>query len=306
MANYENHYPVMLPEVISSLSPTDGEVYVDGTFGAGGYSSKILDTADCKVFGLDRDDNVIQESKELVSSYKGRLKLLNGRFSEMAELLSEEGISKVDGIVLDLGVSSMQIDRAERGFSLKQDGPLDMRMSSEGQTAANFLNSANEDEIANAIYKYGEERKSRQIAHRIVENRPLSTTKQLADIVHSVVKKKPKDTGDTATRTFQGIRIYINEELKELEDVLETAKELLNPGGRLVVVTFHSLEDRIVKHFFKEASGDVPNANRYMPDIEKPESFFKIIKRKAIAPSEQELEENYRSRSAKLRYGVKL
>ena len=306
MAEYDKHYPVMLPEVINSLSPTDGEVYVDGTFGAGGYSSKILDTADCQVIGIDRDSNVINESQELVSSYNGRLKLLQGRFSEMQELLEADGIDKVDGIVLDLGVSSMQIDRAERGFSLKQDGPLDMRMSSEGQTAADFLNSAREEDIANAIYKYGEERKSRQIASRIVANRPLSTTKELADIVHSVVKKKPKDTGDTATRTFQGIRIYINEELKELEDVLESAKSLLKPGGRLVIVTFHSLEDRIVKHFFKKASGDVANSNRYMPDIEKPEAYFKLIKRKAIVPSEKELEENYRSRSAKLRYGVKL
>jgi 16S rRNA (cytosine1402-N4)-methyltransferase len=306
MTAYEKHYPVMLPEVIDALSPTNGETYVDGTFGAGGYSSKILDTAECNVIGIDRDDNVINGSKDILDKYSGRLKLLKGRFSQMQELLEQEGISKVDGIVLDLGVSSMQIDQAERGFSLKQDGPLDMRMSSEGQTAADFLNSASEEEIANVIYKYGEERKSRQIASKIVANRPLSTTKDLADIVHSVVKKKPKDTGDTATRTFQGIRIYINEELKELEDVLETARDLLKPEGRLVVVTFHSLEDRIVKHFFKKESGDVANSNRYMPDIEKPTAYFKLNTKKAILPSEKEIEENYRSRSAKLRYGIKL
>lgn len=306
MTTYEKHYPVMLPEVVEALSPQDGDIIVDGTFGAGGYSSKFLETANCQVIGIDRDLNVINESKDLISKYEGRLRLLKGRYSQAKELLKSEGITKVDGIVLDLGVSSMQIDRAERGFSLKQDGPLDMRMSEDGQTAADFLNSADEETIANVIYKYGEERKSRQIAKRIVENRPLSTTKQLADIVHSVVKKKPKDTGDTATRTFQAIRIHINEELKELEDLLNSARELLNPGGRLVIVTFHSLEDRIVKHFFKKASGNVANANRYMPDVAKPDAFFKLTNKKAILPSDKEIEENYRSRSAKLRFAIKL
>jgi len=302
----EIHYPVMLSEVISCLNPQDGETIVDCTFGAGGYSLAILNSSNCNVIGIDRDDTAIAEASNIIEKYSGRLKLLQGCFSEIKELLKAEKVSKVDGIVLDLGISSMQIDRAERGFSIRFDGPLDMRMSNEGMTAAEFLNSAKEEEIANVIYNYGEERKSRSIAKRIVENRPLSTTKELADIVHSVVKKKASDVGDTATRTFQAIRIYINKELQELETVLESAKSLLNPGGRLVVVTFHSLEDRIVKRFFKEASGNISNSSRYMPDIEKPEISFKLISRKAILPTDEELKENFRSRSAKLRYGVKI
>jgi 16S rRNA (cytosine1402-N4)-methyltransferase len=304
--NYEKHYPVMLSEIIEFLSPKDGEIYVDGTFGAGGYSSKILETSKCQVIGIDRDDDVIAEAKPILEKYGDRIKLLKGKFSQMKELLHKNNIDKVDGIVLDLGVSSMQIDRAERGFSIKHDGPLDMRMSREGESASDFLNNATEETISNVIYKYGEERMSRQITKKIIENRPINTTKQLADIVHSVVKKKPKDTGDTATRTFQAIRIYINEELKELEEVLEQSKDLLNPEGRLVIVTFHSLEDRIVKHFLKKASGNVSNSSRYMPDIEKPKVFFKITKNKAILPTDKEIQENYRSRSAKLRFAIKV
>lgn len=306
MTDFEKHYPVMLQEVVRTLAPNDGETIVDGTFGAGGYSSKILDIANCQVIGIDRDNSILNEAHHLTKKYGSRLKLINGQFSQMDELLAQNKINKVDGIVLDLGISSMQIDRAERGFSLKQDGPLDMRMSNEGETAADFLNSADEETIANVIYKYGEEKKSRSIAKKIIENRPIHTTKELANIVHSVVKKKPKDTGDTATRTFQAIRIYINQELQELEKVLEISKNILNPGGRLVIVTFHSLEDRIVKHFFKIASGDIPNSSKYLPDIEKPKIYFTLIDKKAILPSKKELEENYRSRSAKLRYGVKL
>lgn len=301
MANYEKHYPVMLSEVISSMSPKDGEVYVDCTFGNGGYTESILKSANCKVIALDRDPNVLPRVEELKQQYGDRFEFVSGRFGDLANLLSQP----VNGFVFDIGVSSMQLDEGDRGFSFSKDAPLDMRMSCSGESAADVVNGYKEEDIANIIYKYGEERKSRYIAKKIVEFRQvktIDTTTELADIVRSVVKKEKSI--DPATKTFQALRIFVNDELGELERGLSSAVDLLKPEGRLVVVTFHSLEDRIVKNFFRELSGNTPNVSRYMPEVAKTESVFSKVS-KAIIPSENELEANKRSRSAKLRFGIK-
>lgn len=240
------HEPVMLEEVIHYMSPKDGEVYVDGTFGAGGYSKALLESADCKVIAIDRDPSVKKFADELEQLYPGRIQLALGSFGDMEQLLASVGVSKVDGVVLDVGVSSMQLDEGERGFSFMKDGPLDMRMSQEGMSAEDFVNSAKETDLADVIYKYGDERKSRQIARAIVHARaeaPITSTKALAAIIHKAVKVY-NDKIDPATRTFQALRIWVNDELGELTRALESATRVLNTNGRLVVVSFHSLEDR--------------------------------------------------------------
>ena len=301
------HIPVLLNEVVESIAPKDGGVYVDGTFGAGGYTRAVLDAADCTVYAIDRDPDAIREGQKLVDAYKGRLHLLHGTFGEMAELVRGEGVNFVDGVMLDIGVSSMQIDRAERGFSFQKDGALDMRMSQNGLSAADVLNTFGEREIADIIYKYGEERFSRRIAAAVVEQRktaPFKTTLEFADLIRRTVPHKREDI-DPATRSFQALRIYVNDELGQLESGLSAAHNLLKAGGRMAVVSFHSLEDRIVKTFMQEKSGKTANPSRYMPVVEKQAATLKTITKKPILPTESETKFNPRARSARLRVAEK-
>ena len=298
------HKPVLLREVLEALAPRDGEIMVDGTFGAGGYSRAILDFANCELYGIDRDPTAVATGKKLEDDYDGRFHMVEGCFGDMGRLIPTAGVEQVDGIVLDIGVSSMQLDQADRGFSFREDGPLDMRMSMSGPTAADFVNTAEEEDIANVIYRYGEERASRKVARKIIEMRaeePFTTTSQLARAVRSVVRKS-KDGIDPATRTFQALRIYVNDELGELERAMEAAETLLKPGGRLVVVTFHSLEDRQVKTFMKERSGDPNKMSRRLPGEPKVAiPTFTTITRKAVTGQKDEIRANPRARSAKLR-----
>lgn len=301
------HIPVLLNEVVESIAPKDGGVYVDGTFGAGGYTRAVLDAADCTVYAIDRDPDAIREGQKLVDAYKGRLHLLHGTFGEMAELVRGEGVDFVDGVMLDIGVSSMQIDRAERGFSFQKDGALDMRMSQNGLSAADVLNTFGEREIADIIYKYGEERFSRRIAAAVVEQRktaPFKTTLEFADLIRRTVPHKREDI-DPATRSFQALRIYVNDELGQLESGLSAAHDLLKADGRMAVVSFHSLEDRIVKTFMQEKSGKTANPSRYMPVVEKQAATLKTITKKPILPTESETKFNPRARSARLRVAEK-
>ena len=294
-----SHYPVMLPQVLNALSPVDGGVYVDGTFGAGGYARAILGAADCQVVAIDRDPDAQKRADAMCDE---RLVFLRGCFGDVQSLLRGAGIERVDGFVLDIGVSSFQLDQVERGFSFRGDAPLDMRMDPEsGESAAELLERIEEKPLADLIYKYGEERKSRQIAKKIVELRrenPIHTTAQLADIVRSVVPKS-RDGIDPATRTFQALRIAVNDELGELGRALNAAKNILKPGGRMVVVSFHSLEDGLVKRFFREQSGGEA-VSRHLPQAQGAPKF-ELLTRKAVKPSEKEVRENSRSRSARLR-----
>lgn len=302
--NYQKHFPVMLPEVLQYLSPQKGEIYVDATFGNGGYSEAILQAANCRVIALDRDPNVADRANELTRLYGNRFEFRAGKFSDFANLVPED----INGAVFDIGVSSMQLDQAERGFSFSKDAPLDMRMSQTGLSAADLVNSLPEAELADIIYNYGEERKSRQIARKIVEIRkisPINTTKQLADIIYSVVYRGVGNI-DPATRTFQALRIAVNDELGELRSGLCGATSRLVGNGRLVVVDFHSLEDRIVKKFFSDNSGRRQHVSRYRTETQ-PQNEDKVFAEcsKAITPSEAEIKLNARSRSAKLRFAVK-
>ena len=266
-----------------------------------------MDAADCTVYAIDRDPDAIREGQKLVDAYKGRLHLLHGTFGKMAELVRGEGVDFVDGVMLDIGVSSMQIDRAERGFSFQKDGALDMRMSQNGLSAADVLNTFGEREIADIIYKYGEERFSRRIAAAVVEQRktaPFKTTLEFADLIRRTVPHKREDI-DPATRSFQALRIYVNDELGQLESGLSAAHDLLKAGGRMAVVSFHSLEDRIVKTFMQEKSGKTANPSRYMPVVEKQAATLKTITKKPILPTESETKFNPRARSARLRVAEK-
>jgi len=296
------HVPVLLAEVIAGLAPTPGEIHVDGTFGAGGYTKALLECGATRVYAFDRDPDAIEEGEALAASSGGRLTLVPERFSRMRQALADRGVDAVDGVALDIGVSSMQLDRAERGFSFQADGPLDMRMGREGRSAGDFLNHAPEEEIADVIYRYGEEPKSRRIARAIVAARPLERTGALAEVVRKAVGWKPHMKKDPATRTFQAIRIHLNEELEELEGGLEAAEQVLRPGGRLAVVTFHSLEDRMVKRFLKERSGDVPAGSRHLPAqaASGPAPSFEAVA-KPVRAGEDEIARNPRARSATLR-----
>jgi 16S rRNA (cytosine1402-N4)-methyltransferase len=324
------HIPVMLAEVIEALRPEDGAVIVDGTFGAGGYSSAILESADCRVIAFDRDITAVRNAASVCQQFSNRLTIINKPFGEMDEFVRIEQTPNdqpaldgplVDGVVLDIGVSSMQLDQAERGFSFMHDGPLDMRMSAAidpltgeaaetVQSAAEFLNAADEEEIANVIFQYGEERKSRAIARAIVKARtekPLSRTKELAEIVRKAVPGRFEPGHHPATRTFQALRIFVNDELGELERGLRAAEKILKPGGRLVVVAFHSLEDRIVKHFLVERAGKEANTSRFIPQhsIKSIAPSFQIVNTRPLTPSQGELDVNPRSRSARLRAAVR-
>jgi 16S rRNA (cytosine1402-N4)-methyltransferase len=293
---------VLLDEVIAALAVAPGETHVDGTFGAGGYTKAILDKGAARVFAFDRDPEAIQYGETLAASSGGRLALVPERFSRMRQALAARHVDAVDGVTLDIGVSSMQLDRPERGFSFQADGALDMRMDKEGESAADFLNRADEEEIADILYHYGEEPKSRRIARAIVAARPIERTGQLADIVRKATGHHAGQKKDPATRTFQAIRIHLNEELKELEGGLEAAEQLLRAGGRLAVVTFHSLEDRLVKRFLKERSGDLPSGSRHLPErpaARRSPSFAGVAK--PVRAGEAEIKANPRARSATLR-----
>ncbi|WP_449471334.1 16S rRNA (cytosine(1402)-N(4))-methyltransferase RsmH [Sphingobium chungangianum] len=301
-ADLDRHIPVLLNEVLHALAINPGEIHVDGTFGAGGYSSAMAERG-AKVFAFDRDPDAIREGEALAKE-KG-ITLIAGEFSRMEQLLGDRGIASVSGVTLDIGVSSMQLDRPERGFSFQADGPLTMTMSQNGMSAADFLNNAPEQEIADVLYRYGEEPRSRRVARAIVEARPLERTGQLASVVRRALGHKPHDKKDPATRTFQAIRIHVNRELEELERGLEAAEAMLEEGGRLAVVTFHSLEDRIVKQFLRQRSGGEGAGSRHLPERKAAAepTFHKPAK--AIRPGEAELARNPRARSATLRSAVR-
>jgi 16S rRNA (cytosine1402-N4)-methyltransferase len=300
----EGHAPVLLAEVLQALKPRDGGRYVDGTFGGGGYTRAILDAADCKVIAIDRDPEAIARGQKLAREYEGRLELVQGNFSELDTLV--EG--KADGVVLDLGVSSFQLDSAERGFSFRFDAPLDMRMSKSGSTAADLVNTADEKELTRIIAAYGEERQARRIARAIIAARPIERTAQLAEIVSRALgPAAARHPIHPATRTFQALRIQVNDELGELERGLEAAERALAPEGRLVVVSFHSLEDRIVKRFLVERSGRSARASRHAPETTSAKrAQFRLIETKAVKPGPAELETNPRARSARLRTAERL
>ncbi len=303
MSNAPKHIPVLLNEVLEALCPQDGKTYIDATFGNGGYSEALLKAADCRLLAIDRDPAVRTRAEELKNKYGNRFRFCAGKFGDLALLTDESA----DGIVFDIGVSSMQIDQPERGFSYNKDAPLDMRMSCEGISAADIVNTYDEKELSDIIYRFGEERKSRQIAANIIRarhNAPIATTRQLAEIIYQVIFKKPGQP-DPATRTFQALRIAVNDELGELERGLAAGLSLVKPDGRMAVVTFHSLEDRIVKNFFKLKSGKSNGVSRYLPDNAAPLSAELTFCSKALLPTAAEVERNPRAHSAKLRYAIK-
>jgi len=309
-AGRARHIPVLLAEVLASLKPKGGETFIDGTFGAGGYTRAILEAAPCQVVALDRDPSAIIGGQSLKQEFGDRLTLIESRFSELEEAGREQGVLPVDGVVLDIGVSSMQIDQAERGFSFMADGPLDMRMSSAGTSAADVVNRAEEEELADIIFALGDERRSRGIARGIVRARgesPITTTRALAEIVSRAVGGRRGDDQHPATKTFQALRIYVNDELGELARALGAAERCLKPGGRLVVVTFHSLEDRIVKRFLQERAGKESQGSRHLPpqSIKLNAPSFEIVNPRPLTPSKEELAVNPRARSARLRAAVR-
>lgn len=298
----QRHISVLGPEAVEMLSPREGGIYVDATFGAGGYSRLLLSVAGTQVIGIDRDRTAIAGGAALVGEAAGRLTLVEGRFSQLAEICAAQGRDAVDGIVMDVGVSSMQLDEAGRGFSFRSDGPLDMRMGSDGPTAADVVARGSERDLADVIYIFGEERHSRAVARAIVaarKDQPITTTRQLADIVARVVRSKPGEI-HPATRTFQALRILVNEELDELQLALAAAEHVLKPGGRLAVVSFHSLEDRIVKTFLAERS-KTGGGSRHLPEVAQIAPSFHLLTRRPVTPGDAEISANPRARSAKLR-----
>ena len=297
------HLPVMLTEVVETLSPKQGGSYVDGTFGGGSYSRAILEAADCRVLGIDRDPDAIARGQALVARFPGRLSLVQAPFSRMDELAGQS-----DGVVLDLGVSSFQFDEPARGFSFREDGPLDMRMEKTGQTAADFVNRADEATLTEVIARFGEERHARRIARAIIAMRPVTRTAQLSDIVTKTLGPAAQRYGvHPATRTFQALRIYVNDELGELARGLEAAARILKPHGRLAVVSFHSLEDRMVKQFLAARGTSVPRGSRHAPETARAlKAQFAILTSRPRVPGAAEIERNPRARSARLRAAERL
>lgn len=309
IATLEPHTPVMLGEVLAKLQPKADEVYVDGTFGAGGYTRAILATG-AQVIAIDRDPTAIAAGADLVRESAGRLALVHATFDDLEEVLAGQGVEKVDGVVFDVGVSSMQIDQAERGFSFMRDGPLDMRMSLDGPTAADHLNRMKQDDIANVIFVLGDEPRSRAIARAIVAAREVAPLVTTLDLVRAVERatgpQRAKDRIHPATKTFQAIRIFVNAELAQLARGLSAAERALKENGRLVVVTFHSLEDRIVKRFLASRSGKLEGQSRYLPEVQHVQApSFRLIEKGALAAGEDEAHVNPRARSAKLRAAVR-
>ncbi len=304
MTGQPRHIPVLLPEVLAGLAVRAGGVYLDGTFGAGGYTRAILDAAaDVRVVAVDRDPTALAAGQALVEANAGRLVLAEGEFSALDTIAADAGFPLLDGITLDIGVSSMQLDEAERGFSFRADGPLDMRMGQSGRSAADIVAEADESELADIVFHYGEERRARQVARAIARARaeaPIATTKRLAEIVASVVRAEPGGI-HPATRTFQALRIAVNDELGELARALHAAERALKPGGRLAVVTFHSLEDRIVKAFLARRSGRAPAGSRHAPATAADAPTFALVGRQPVAAGDAETRANPRARSAKLR-----
>jgi 16S rRNA (cytosine1402-N4)-methyltransferase len=297
------HIPVLLHQVVEALQPLPGKVILDGTFGAGGYSSALL-AASADVIGLDRDPSAIANGQALVAAHAGRLSLIHSQFSQLADHAPEGGL---DGVVLDIGVSSMQIDEAERGFSFQRNGPLDMRMSSNGVSAADVVNRAKVGDLIRIFGFLGEEKHSGRIARAIEKRRvtePFRTTRDLVNLIESVNPRKAKDKIHPSTRVFQALRIFVNDELGELAQALFAAEQALKPGGRLVVVTFHSLEDRIVKQFFADRSSKT-SGSRHLPMVAVKEAIFDPLGKAMVAASEEEAEINPRARSAKLRAGIR-
>lgn len=306
--NVANHTPVMLKEVIAALAPKSGGVYVDATFGAGGYSRAILNAADCTVYGFDRDPTAIERAKEWASQFAGRLFLINRPFAEMREALEEEGVEMVDGVVFDLGVSSMQLDEGERGFSFRHDGPLSMRMDGAKPDVADVIAKADAQDLAAIFRRYGEENRANALARAIVRERdaaPIETTGRLASIIDKATPAAIRQRIHPATRVFQALRIFINDELGQLIAGLRAAERMLRPAGRLVVVAFHSLEDRIVKRFLTGRSGAKRGGSRHLPPVDTQSSSFELVYAKSVTPTEEEMAENPRARSAKLRAGLR-
>jgi 16S rRNA (cytosine1402-N4)-methyltransferase len=316
------HLPVMATEVLADLAPADGETYVDGTFGGGGYARAILDAAACTVWAIDRDAEAVARGARMSEDFEGRLTVLEGRFGDMDSILHGHGIIAVDGIVLDLGLSSYQLDDPTRGFSFQAEGPLDMRMGADGPSAADAVNALPEQELARIIYEYGEERASRAIARAIVAARSedaIETTQQLADIVRRAVTRRAGRAGsrrgrtriDPATRTFQALRIHVNDELGELSRGLAAAEALLKPGGRIVVISFHSLEDRSVKSFFSARCGSRARPSRHQPSpssrgtAREAAPTFSLLHRGMVKPSAAEITRNPRARSARMRAAIR-
>jgi 16S rRNA (cytosine1402-N4)-methyltransferase len=299
------HVPVMLDEMLATLAPRDGGTYLDGTFGGGGYARAILEQTGCTLWAIDRDPEAIERGASLVARFPGRLHLLHGQFADMVALLDRAGVTELDGVVLDLGVSSFQIDDPRRGFSFRHDGPLDMRMGKHGTSAADLVNTLPEGALADLLYELGEERASRRIAHAIVAARveaPIETTSRLAEIIRSVLP--PDRSGNhPATRSFQALRIKVNDELRQIEDALAQAVRLLSPNGRLVVVAFHSLEDRIVKRFMTRAAGRAGSPSRHNPAglLTRDTPNFRLVTVRGLRPGADETNRNPRSRSARLR-----
>ncbi len=299
----DGHVSVLLDEVLEVLSPRDGALYVDGTFGGGGTSRALLEAAACRVFAIDRDPDAIARGQEMAARYQGRLALALGCFSEMQSLLTEAGESGSDGVVLDLGVSSFQIDEAARGFSFRSDGPLDMRMGKHGPSAADIVNASDEASLAALIATLGEERHARRIARAIVAARPLLRTSQLAEVVANALGPRARSQPiHPATRTFQALRLKVNDELGEIERGLAAAERVLRPKGRLAVIAFHSLEDRIVKRFLAERSGALPSGSRHAPERRRLRApTFRLLGARPRMPSPAEIARNPRARSARLR-----
>lgn len=302
------HVPVLIEPLIDAISPVSG-VWIDGTFGAGGYSRALLEAGAERVIAIDRDPEALERAQAWRHEYGDRLSLHGGRFSELDAIAAEAGAASVDGVVLDIGVSSMQIDEAARGFSFQKDGPLDMRMEQAGPSAADLVNGLPEADLADILHQLGEERAARRIARAIATARreaPFATTRQLAEVIERTMPRQKPGQIHPATRSFQALRIAVNDELGELDRALAAAETVLVPGGWLAVVTFHSLEDRIVKRFFQASSGDLPRGSRHLPETAPAEPRFARGQRKATVPGEAEIAANPRARSAKLRLARRL
>lgn len=302
------HIPVLLEPLMAAIAPVTG-VWLDGTFGAGGYTRRLLDAGATRVLAVDRDPDVFRRAERWAAQYGERLMMIAGEFAQLDMLAGERGNLPLDGVVLDIGVSSMQIDEARRGFSFHRDGPLDMRMSQSGRSAADIVNGADEKTLADILFQYGEERASRRIAHRITAARrtqPITTTAELAALIEACMPRPKPGHPHPAMRSFQALRIAVNDELRQLVDGLVAAERALRPGGILAVVTFHSLEDRIVKRFIQARSGTGPRGNRFLPELEIDVPRFERLTRRAISPDDAEVAANPRARSARLRMARRL